>query len=62
MWYMQAGYRGVSLPKGLVDAVEDYVKTSGGKYKSIAQFVAEASRLRLERLAKPQEAPVAPQQ
>ena len=61
MWYMQEGYRGVSLPKDLVDAVEDYVKISG-KYKSIAQFVAEASRLRLERLVKPQEAPVATQQ
>jgi len=43
----ETGYRGISLRKELVDKIEKYVKTSG-KYRGISDFVAEASRLRLE--------------
>jgi len=51
VWYVGEGYRGISLPKELVDDVEKFVEGSG-RYKSIAQFVSEAIRLRLERVAK----------
>jgi Arc/MetJ-type ribon-helix-helix transcriptional regulator len=48
------GYRCVSLPKNLVDAVEELVKE--GKYSSNSQFVGEAVRLRLEELQRAKEA------
>jgi len=51
VWYMQEGYRSVSLPKELVDDVENYV-AEDKRYRSIASFVAEAIRLRLERVQK----------
>jgi len=41
--------RNISLQAELVDQVEDFVNKVG-TYKSIADFVAEATRLRLEEL------------
>jgi metal-responsive CopG/Arc/MetJ family transcriptional regulator len=55
VWYMQTGYRSISLPEELVNDVESFVKNSG-RYKSISQFIAESVRLRLEELAKISEA------
>jgi Arc/MetJ-type ribon-helix-helix transcriptional regulator len=48
-------YRGVSLSDELIDRVEQLIKRLG-TYPSIAAFVAEAVRLRLEALEKHQEA------
>lgn len=44
-------FRSVSLKADLVGQVEDFIKSSG-RYRSIAEFVAEAARLRLETLEK----------
>jgi Arc/MetJ-type ribon-helix-helix transcriptional regulator len=48
-------YRGVSLSDELIDRVEQLIKRLG-TYPSIAAFVAEAVRLRLEALEKHLEA------
>jgi Arc/MetJ-type ribon-helix-helix transcriptional regulator len=42
-------YRYVNLPANLVEQVENIIKARG-IYNSIADFVAEAVRLRLEQL------------
>jgi len=42
-------YRGVSLPDELVERVEQIIKKRG-TYRTIAEFVSEAVRLRLEAL------------
>jgi len=48
---MRKDYRGVSLPKELIDAVERYIKENPSSgYQSKADFVTEAVRLRLEQL------------
>jgi hypothetical protein len=48
---MRKEYRGVSLPKNLVDAVETYIKKNPTTaYKSLADFVIDAVRLRLQAL------------
>jgi Arc/MetJ-type ribon-helix-helix transcriptional regulator len=44
-------YRGVSLKEELVDRVERLIRRLG-TYKTIAEFVSEAVRLRLEALEK----------
>jgi len=44
-------YRGVSLPDNLVIRVERLIRKSGS-YRTIAEFVSEAVRLRLEALEK----------
>ena len=44
-------YRGVSLPDELVERVEQLIKNLG-TYRTIAEFVSEAVRLRLEALEK----------
>jgi Arc/MetJ-type ribon-helix-helix transcriptional regulator len=44
-------YRGVSLKEELVDRVERLIRRLG-TYKTIAEFVSEAVRLRLEVLEK----------
>jgi predicted DNA-binding protein len=44
-------YRGVSLPDELVERVEQLIKKRG-TYRTIAEFVSEAVRLRLETLEK----------
>jgi Arc/MetJ-type ribon-helix-helix transcriptional regulator len=44
-------YRGVSLKEELVDRVEQLIRRLG-TYKTIAEFVSEAVRLRLEALEK----------
>jgi len=49
--YMANGYRGVSLPKELVDDVEFFTKAHKS-WPSVAQFISEAVRLRLEDLKK----------
>jgi len=43
------GFRKVSIQDQLVEQVENYIKEHGG-YRSIAEFVSEAIRLRLEQL------------
>ena len=44
-------YRGVSLKEELVDRVEQLIRRLG-TYKTIAEFVSEAVRLRLETVEK----------
>jgi Arc/MetJ-type ribon-helix-helix transcriptional regulator len=44
-------YRGVSLPDELVERVEQLIEKLG-TYRTIAEFVSEAVRLRLEALEK----------
>jgi metal-responsive CopG/Arc/MetJ family transcriptional regulator len=44
-------YRGVSLPDELVERVEQLIEKLG-TYRTIAEFVSEAVRLRLETLEK----------
>ena len=44
-------FRGISLRKDLVDEVEKFLQ-SFGRYKSVTDFVTEATRLRLEELQK----------
>jgi len=41
-------FRSVSLNAHLFGAVEDYIKDQGKRYRSVADFVSEATRLRLE--------------
>ena len=48
-------YRGVSLKQELVERVEQLIKRLG-TYRSIADFVSEAVRLRLEAVEKLQKA------
>jgi len=50
-------YRGVSLPDELVERVEQLIKKLG-TYRTIAEFVSEAVRLRLEALEKHQKTEV----
>jgi Arc/MetJ-type ribon-helix-helix transcriptional regulator len=44
-------YRYVNLPSNLVEQIENIIKTRG-IYNSIADFVSEAVRLRLEQVGK----------
>ena len=44
-------FRGISMRKELVDEVEQFIKDFG-RYKSVTDFVTEATRLRLEELQK----------
>jgi len=46
-------YRYVNLPSALADAIESYVAKTK-KYTTMASFVQEACRLRLEQIAKEQ--------
>jgi len=43
------GFRKISIQEELVESVRRYVEESGS-YRSIAEFVSEAIRLRLEQL------------
>ena len=43
------GFKGISLKASLVNEVEALIKTNPG-YRSVAEFVSEAIRLRLEHL------------
>ena len=43
------GFRSISLKAELVSEIEEFVKQSG-RYRSVADFIAEACRLRLEQL------------
>jgi metal-responsive CopG/Arc/MetJ family transcriptional regulator len=45
------GFKGISLKTSLVNEVEALIKTNSG-YRSVAEFVSEAIRLRLEALRK----------
>jgi len=49
----QRNYRGVSLPDELITKVEQLIKKFR-TYRTIAEFVSEAVRLRLESLEKPE--------
>lgn len=44
-------FRGISLRKDLIDEVERFIE-SFGRYKSVTDFITEATRLRLEELQK----------
>ena len=46
-------YRGVSLPEDLVERVKQLIKKLG-TYRTVAEFVKEAVRLRIEALEKQQ--------
>jgi len=46
-------YRGVSLPEDLVDRVKQLIEKLG-TYRTVAEFVKEAVRLRIEALEKQQ--------
>jgi len=47
----EEGFRGVSLMKELVDAVEKFIEENpNAGYKNIAEFVADAVRRRKENL------------
>jgi hypothetical protein len=44
-------FRGVSLQKEVIDAVEKYLKNNpNAPYRSVAEFISEAIRLRLQEL------------
>jgi len=47
----EGDFRGVSLRKDLVDEIEKFIE-SFGRYKSVTDFITEATRLRLEELQK----------
>jgi Arc/MetJ-type ribon-helix-helix transcriptional regulator len=51
----RGNYRGVSLKEELVERVEQLIQRLG-TYKTIAEFVSEAVRLRLEAVEKLQKA------
>ena len=44
-------FRGISLRKDLIDEIEKFIE-SFGRYKSVTDFITEATRLRLEELQK----------
>ena len=44
-------FRGISLRKDLIDKIEKFIE-SFGRYKSVTDFITEATRLRLEELQK----------
>jgi len=46
-------YKGVSLPEDLVERVKQLIKKFG-TYRTVAEFVKEAVRLRIEALEKQQ--------
>lgn len=47
----QEGYRSVSLPDGLIGAVEEYIHSNPKRgYKSVSDFVRTAVRLQLEEI------------
>ncbi len=48
-------YRGITFTKDLIDEIEKYIE-SDTKYHSIAEFMSEAARLRLQELQKEKEA------
>jgi Arc/MetJ-type ribon-helix-helix transcriptional regulator len=43
------GFRKISIPNNLVDKIEQAMRKTD-RYRSIAEFVGEAARLRLEQL------------
>jgi len=44
------GFRGISLKKELIEEIENFMKEHPERYKSTAEFVSEAVRLRIEEL------------
>jgi Arc/MetJ-type ribon-helix-helix transcriptional regulator len=46
---VESGYRGVSIKRALIDAVEEYIQNDK-TYGSVSAFISEALRLRLETL------------
>jgi hypothetical protein len=45
------GFKGISLKASLVDEIEAFICNTSG-YRSVAEFVSESTRLRLEYLRK----------
>lgn len=43
------GFRKISLQADLIDSVEQFIQKHGN-YRSIAEFLSEAARLRMEQL------------
>ena len=49
----ETGFRGTSLKEGLVQDIENFIKDHpNAGYKSVADFVQEATRLRIQELKK----------
>lgn len=47
------GFRGVSLKKELIDAIEKFLNESpDAGYKNVAEFVSDATRRRIEEVKK----------
>ena len=46
---IESDYRGLSIKRALIDAIEEYIRTEK-TYSSVSAFVSEALRLRLETL------------
>lgn len=46
---IESDYRGLSIKRALIDAIEEYIRTDK-TYSSVSAFVSEALRLRLETL------------
>jgi len=47
---MEKTFESVSIRKELVNKIKEYIQKSGN-YRSVAEFVSEAIRLRLEQLS-----------
>lgn len=45
----KSDFKSISLKASLVEQIEDFIKKKQG-YRSVAEFVSEAARLRLEEL------------
>ena len=47
----KAEFRSISLKASLVNDIEEFIKKSN-RYRSVAEFLSESARLRLETLSK----------
>ncbi|MDH5482623.1 MAG: ribbon-helix-helix domain-containing protein [Candidatus Bathyarchaeota archaeon] len=52
----KSDFKSISLKTELVEEIEEFIKNNK-RYRSIAEFVSEAARLRLEELQRIKEAP-----
>lgn len=50
------GFRKISLQTALVDSIEKFIEKYGN-YRSIAEFLSEAARLRMEQVTRNHEPP-----
>ena len=54
------GFKGISLKASLVDEVESFIKSTSG-YRSVAEFVSESVRLRMEQVREKKALPQLPE-